>query len=131
MFYKKKKKALKKSIYINKGYKILKNPIKRMQYILKLNGFDLKLLTININLNQNFLNKQFKYYKILNQIKTKKNNINQINLFYKKINQLLKKYIKKILEKFKNKSWKKSFIIFQKILFLYNFKKKIRKIKSL
>ncbi|WP_367674257.1 iron-sulfur cluster co-chaperone HscB C-terminal domain-containing protein [Buchnera aphidicola] len=105
---------------------MLKNPLKRMQYILKLNGFNLKSLKINTNLNQSFLNKQFKYYKKLSQIQKNKNNIKKITLFYKEINQLIKKYIKKILIKFKKKSWKKSFIIFQKILFLHNFKKKIK-----
>lgn len=97
-----------------------------MQYILKLNGFNLKSTKININLDQSFLNKQFKYYQKLNKIQKNPNSSQKINSFYNQINQLKKKYQKKILKKFKEKSWKKSFLIFQKILFLNNFKKKIK-----
>lgn len=120
---------MKKSIYINKGYKILKNPLKRMQYILKLNGFDLKSLKKKIDLNQSFLKKQFNYYKKLRIIQ-KKNNSVEIISFYNEINQSSKKYIKKILKKFKKKLWEKAFFIFQKILFLHNLKKKIKETQS-
>ncbi|WP_343183543.1 Fe-S protein assembly co-chaperone HscB [Buchnera aphidicola] len=125
---KKKEKILKKSIYINKIYKTLKNPIKRIQYILKLYGYDLKLISKKNQLNKNFLDKQFKYYEKLEKIKLNKNKTIKIKKFYKKIKIKLKKYKKKIEIELNKKSWKQSFYIFKKLFFLYRFKKNIKKL---
>ncbi|CAL4325012.1 Co-chaperone protein HscB [Buchnera aphidicola (Periphyllus testudinaceus)] len=125
---KKKKKALKKSIYINNGYKILKNPIKRIKYILKLHGYTFKLNKEKNNLKTSFLKKQYKYYETLEKIKIQKNNYKKINKFYKKIKKKLIKYQKKIEIKLNKKSWNKSFLIFQKLLFLKKIQKNIKKI---
>ncbi|USS94131.1 Fe-S protein assembly co-chaperone HscB [Buchnera aphidicola] len=125
MFNKKKKNILKRSIYINKGYQILKNTIKRIQYLLKINGFDIKSNKTHNTLDQKFLYKQYKLYKKLNKIQQKKNKKAILN-FIRKIDSLFKKNLKKIKIKLIKKSWKKSYIIFQKIIFLKNFKKKIK-----
>ncbi|NIG99385.1 MAG: Fe-S protein assembly co-chaperone HscB [Buchnera aphidicola (Periphyllus acericola)] len=124
---KKQKKILKKSIHINKGYEILKNPIKRIKYILKLKGYDLKHINNKNRLNQSFLKKQYKYFKKLEKININNKKIKKDNKFYKKIKNTHKKYFNKIKEKIIKKCWKKAFLIFQKIIFLKKIIKKLEK----
>ncbi|CAL4324989.1 Fe-S protein assembly co-chaperone HscB [Buchnera aphidicola] len=122
---KKKKENLKKSIYINQGYQILKKNFTRIQYLLKINGFDIKSKENNNILDKKFLYKQYKYYEKLDQLKKKKNQKKILN-FTKKIQLLLNEYKKKIIIQLKKKSWKNAFIILQKIIFLKNFTKKMK-----
>ncbi|NIH41052.1 MAG: Fe-S protein assembly co-chaperone HscB [Buchnera aphidicola (Periphyllus aceris)] len=124
---KKQKKILKKSIYINKSYETLKNPIKRIKYILKLKGYDLENTNNQNNLNQSFLKKQYKYFKKLEKINISKKKINKKNKFYKKIKNNYKKYFNKIKEQIIKKCWKKTFLEFQKIIFLKKIIKKLKK----
>ncbi|WP_343154779.1 Fe-S protein assembly co-chaperone HscB [Buchnera aphidicola (Pseudoregma panicola)] len=112
-----------KSSEINIAYRILKNPIKRAEYIIKIN------CSKNIY-EENICNKKFLLYffkinkKIENLEKNIRKNKKKINKILEKIKVKKKKYYKKIEKYIKNKKWIKSKNILIKIKFLNKILKK-------
>ncbi|UPT14390.1 Fe-S protein assembly co-chaperone HscB [Buchnera aphidicola] len=123
----KKKWVLKKSIQINKGYKILKNSFNRSMYLLFLNGIKVdeeKLLSHN----QYFLKKYFFLHEELEILKkTNNSNIICFNNFLKKIENEIKDCENMINNEFHNKNWNAIISATSQLLFLKRIKGKLKK----
>ncbi|BBI01448.1 co-chaperone protein HscB homolog [Buchnera aphidicola (Nipponaphis monzeni)] len=121
------KKILQKSILINKGYYLLKDPIERGKYLLFLNG-----ITINQNnnsfVNNNFLEYQFKLYEKLEYFKKNICKLEECNLFFKKICDLKQKFFDNFKSLCIKKEWKiaKNWLI--KVIFLEKIKNETEKL---
>ncbi|QCI18544.1 Fe-S protein assembly co-chaperone HscB [Buchnera aphidicola (Aphis nasturtii)] len=122
----KKKWVLKKSIEINKGYKILNSSLNRSMYLLFLNGVKVdseKLLSEN----QCFLKKYFFLYEELELLKKKyHSNTIHFNTFIKKIENEIKDCENIIDFEFHNKNWNKIIHSVSQLLFLKKIKKKLK-----
>ncbi|WP_343189943.1 Fe-S protein assembly co-chaperone HscB [Buchnera aphidicola] len=113
-----------KSVEINNGYKILKNPIKRAEYIIKINN--LKIFKKKEICTTKFLIYIFKLNKKIEKIKKSKKYKKEKKQLLKNIKKKKHMYYKKIYINIKNKKWEKSKNILTKLKFI---KKIISKIK--
>lgn len=107
---------------INKGYYILKNKLKRAEYLLYLNQKKNRKNN-DFKLKPEILEKQFKLYKELEELQRKPKNQEKIKLFIIRINRKIELYYQKINNYFK----KKSFLKIQYILYELKYLKKILK----
>ncbi|QCI19571.1 Fe-S protein assembly co-chaperone HscB [Buchnera aphidicola] len=117
-------KFLNKSIYINAGYKILKNPIQRSEHLLSINGITTLSLKYKKRYN-NFLKIQFFLYEQLDKILKKKNE-KKLNSLYKKINNFELDNMCKLKLYLNKKLWNIAIYTTLKLKFFENFKKKIK-----
>ncbi|WP_343184035.1 Fe-S protein assembly co-chaperone HscB [Buchnera aphidicola (Ceratovacuna keduensis)] len=111
-----------KSAEINIAYRILKNPIKRVEYIIKINC-NKKLYEKNV-CNKKFLLYYFEINKKIEKLEKKNKNKIKIKKILEKIKKKQKKYYKKIEIYIKKKKWEKSKNILIKIKFLNKILKK-------
>lgn len=126
----KKKMILKKSIELNKGYKILKDFLSRAIYLLDLNGF--KINTDTVLLNQNhFLKKYFSLYEDIDDLK--KNNFNQENWekIIKKVTNKIEICQINIELEFEKENYKNIIVLIEKLLFLRKIKLNLQKERNL
>ncbi|QIQ41583.1 MAG: Fe-S protein assembly co-chaperone HscB [Buchnera aphidicola (Aphis urticata)] len=122
----KKKWVLKKSIEINKGYKILNSSLNRSIHLLFLNGVKVdseKLLSEN----QCFLKKYFFLYEELELLQKKyDSNTTHFNTFIRKIENEIKDCENIIDCEFYNKNWNNVIHAVSQLLFLKKIKKKLK-----
>ncbi|BGI51627.1 MAG: hypothetical protein BucCj_3830 [Buchnera aphidicola (Ceratovacuna japonica)] len=111
-----KKDIKKKSYKINIAYGILKNPIKRAEYIIKINCTN-KLYKKNI-CNKKFLIYYFNINNKIENLEKDPKNKKKINNILKIIKEKKNKYYKKIDVYIRKKEWKKSKNILTKLKFL-------------
>lgn len=120
---------LKKSILLNQGYQILKNPLKRAEYLLFLNHIQINKEK-EIVFKLQFLKKQLKLYEQIEKLKTvtKKDQSNKVYLQIKNEEQ---HYFKKLQLLLNKKQWHLAKIILCKLLFFEKLKKKIANLKNI
>ena len=116
-----KKIALKKSIRINKGYKILKDFLNRAIYLLYINGIDLKK-DMQASENKSFLVKYFFLQEELDFLKKNNFDAKKLCILENKINKKIKKYKKLIELNFINNNYQVVVEIVKKLLFFENIK---------
>ncbi|CAL4325858.1 Fe-S protein assembly co-chaperone HscB [Buchnera aphidicola] len=121
-----KKNILKKSININKGYKILRHFSTRAIYLLSLNGININQKKISFN-NHIFLSKYFSLYEELDYVKNHDHNKEAYNSFNKKVQNQIQKYKDNIIIQLNNKNWIASEKIILKLLFVLKIEKSLKK----
>lgn len=124
---KKKKNSLKFSIYINKAYYILKDPLKRSIYLCKLLNFNLYIKENKIIFSEEFLLRQLKLRDLLNNIKNF-NNIKNLKILEKNILNKKQIIINLINYQFIKNNLKKIKKLIYNLLFLENLNKDIKNI---
>lgn len=121
-----KKNILKKSININKGYKILRYFLTRAIHLLFLNGIDINQKKISFN-NHMFLSKYFSLYEELDYVKKNDNDIEAFNSLNTKVQYQIKEYKNNIIVKLNNQNWIDSEKIILELLFFLKIEKKFKK----
>ncbi|CAL4044050.1 Co-chaperone protein HscB [Buchnera aphidicola (Anoecia corni)] len=119
-----KKNFLNKSMCINVGYKILRNPIQRSEHLLSINGITTLSSKYKKKYN-NFLKIQFSLYEQLDKILKKKNK-QKIHDFYVKINNFELDNMRKLKVYLNQKLWKIAIYTTLKLKFFENLKTKIK-----
>ncbi|XBC40759.1 MAG: Fe-S protein assembly co-chaperone HscB [Buchnera aphidicola (Nurudea yanoniella)] len=119
-----KNKFLRKTIDINKGYQILKDPIERAKYLLRLNSYNFELKKNNI-FKKNFLHEQLKVYEKLDTLKKSSKNESKLNNFTKEIKKKEKYYLLNVEIFLNQKNWNLAATTLYKYLFYKKIKKKI------
>ncbi|QCI21866.1 Fe-S protein assembly co-chaperone HscB [Buchnera aphidicola (Hyadaphis tataricae)] len=119
---------LKKSIEINKGYKILKNFLSRAIYLLSLHGLMIKKEKLFSN-NNPFLKDYFLLHEELDDLKKNAVNKEKLDKFLEKIEKKAKQYEDRIEVEFNQKNFDKIIQIIERLLFFENLKNSLKKIK--
>ncbi|XBC42815.1 MAG: Fe-S protein assembly co-chaperone HscB [Buchnera aphidicola (Kaburagia rhusicola ensigallis)] len=122
------KNYLNKSMHINKGYHILKDPLKRAEYLLFLNSYNFKKEQKNLSQNI-FLNEQLKLYEKLDTIKKTKKKKAELHYLSNIIEHKKKHYLLELELMFNEKKWKLAGITLYKLLFYKKFENKLNELK--
>lgn len=122
------KNYLEKSIHINKGYHILKDPLKRAEYLLFLNSYNFKKEQKNLSQNI-FLNEQLKLYEKLDTIIKIKEKQAELHHLSHTIKHKKKHYLLKLELMLDKKQWKLAGITLYKLLFYKKFGNKLNELK--
>jgi len=117
-----KKQSLMKSTEINDAYQTLKNPIKRANYLIKIN---LQSEIKDTNLPPEFLLQQMEWEEHLESIEENKKELKQFELLIK--NEYQENLFNLENECDKNKDWDKAMKILNKIQFIDRLNSKINK----
>ncbi|AYN24503.1 Fe-S protein assembly co-chaperone HscB [Buchnera aphidicola] len=121
-----KKIVLQKSIEINKGYKILQDSLKRGIYLLSLNGFKISKEKFLCE-DKDFLKKYFFLYEELDFLTENNCDEVQIEIFFKKIKNIIKNYEKTIEIKFDEKKWNDVIRLITELLFFKKIQTRLKK----
>ncbi|HMI77083.1 MAG TPA: Fe-S protein assembly co-chaperone HscB [Buchnera sp. (in: enterobacteria)] len=119
---------LKHSILINKGYRVLKDFLKRAEYLLLLNGFNLQDKK-NILCDKDFLIEQFNFYEEIEKIKKLPLDLMRINDISMRIKKINNQYYTELIQRLKEKKWNQAMFILHKLLFFKKLKMSIDKIQ--
>jgi len=122
-------KKLNRSIEINKGYKTLKNPLKRAKYLLALNN----VYSLSKKYKKKysfFLKKQFNLYEKLDQLIKKKYNKDKLTALFFKIKKNEYNDKKNLYYHLDNKNWNIGMFYIHRIKFFCVFKSYLKKNKK-
>ncbi|XBC43322.1 MAG: Fe-S protein assembly co-chaperone HscB [Buchnera aphidicola (Meitanaphis flavogallis)] len=122
------KNYLEKSIHINKGYHILKDPLQRAEYLLFLNSYNFKKEQKNLSQNI-FLNEQLKLYEKLDTIKKTKTKQVELHYLSNIIKHKKEHYLLNLELMLNKKQWKLAGITLHKLLFYKKFENKLHELK--
>ncbi|WP_343183070.1 Fe-S protein assembly co-chaperone HscB [Buchnera aphidicola (Neophyllaphis podocarpi)] len=118
-----------KIILINKGYKILKDPINRAEHLLYLNNFIVDKKSYS-HVEKSFLMKNISLFEKLEAIIKEKENSLALSNFINKIILKKNKYLNKLIYLFDLKNFKSIKSILIKMKFLQNLVSQAEKIKE-
>ena len=123
-----KKDMLQHSIIINKGYRILKDSLKRAEYLLFLNGCNMKDKK-NFLYDKNFLLEQFNFYEEIEKIRKSSLNLMRINNLSIRIKKITHNYNIALNQTLKEKNWNQAMSILYKLLFFKKIKYSLDKLQ--
>ncbi|XBC44372.1 MAG: Fe-S protein assembly co-chaperone HscB [Buchnera aphidicola (Schlechtendalia peitan)] len=106
----------KHSININKGYHILKDPLKRAKHLLLLNSFNFNNEQKNLS-NEKFIYEQLKLFETLEMLKNNIQKKKELKLFLHKIEQKKKSCFIELEFMFDKEEWQLAAMILYKLLF--------------
>lgn len=121
---------LKKSILINQGYFILKNPLERGKYLLSLHGIEINDQDYFSCDDKDFLNKQFDLNEQIDVFSQSKTRLNNCIALLKDLCVIENRFFKKMENYFSENKWYKAKKYLIKLIFLQRIKVKAEEVKE-